>query len=280
MRRSAMFPLALTCLSACAADPDSAGTTDAASGGTLGSVGGASGGSVGGDTGPMGGTAGGAVGGSGGGTGGVSAGGSGGSGAPGGAADAGTPGPFDAEARPDQRVSPADAGAPADLGIPTDLPLAGAYLVAFSTFLRPDRPLLAEATIEGPDDALGMSLRFLRCTLLRDDVMDCPRTRLEGDPIGPFPVLAGDDDTFFVDLGALTLPGAANPITGRNISLEVSMTGRRLVTGNLCGDLSGQITAPIVAPLTPDLDHFGAVRLAEGQAPEDYPGALLLGCPE
>ena len=153
-------------------------------------------------------------------------------------------------------------------------------MLAFSTFLRPDRPLLAEATIGGPDDTPVMSLRFLHCTLVQEDVMACPRTRLEGGPIGPFPILAADDDTFFIDLGALTLPGAANPITGRDISLEVSMTGRRLATGDLCGDLRGQITAPIVAQLSPDLDHFGAVRLAEGQAPEDYPGALLLGCNE
>ena len=53
-----------------------------------------------------------------------------------------------------------------------------------------------------------------------------------------------------------------------------------VLTGDLCGDLSGQLTAPIMAPLSPDFDHFGAVRLADGQAPEDYPGALLLGCPE
>lgn len=84
----------------------------------------------------------------------------------------------------------------------------------------------------------------------------------------------------FVDLGGLTVPGAANPITGRDLTFEVSLTGRRLVSGDLRGDLSGQITAPIMAPLTPDSDHFGAVRLAEGHAPEADAGALPLGCSE
>jgi len=145
---------------------------------------------------------------------------------------------------------------------PTDrFDWSGRYLLALSTVLGPDQPLLFAVGAEVSSD---LSTADLELQPLTTDDDDEPRTAV-GQSFQLNDIAYEMDGTFSVDLGEVAVPGRANPITGSDIVARVQLVARTLAGGEdrdgiFCGEVSGMV----VRPLTYDLagSTFGAV-LAE-----------------
>ena len=62
------------------------------------------------------------------------------------------------------------------------------------------------------------------------------------------------DGTFTWDFGMITLPGAANPITGADVEATLILTGELCAgdrAGFICGEAAGDVSAPLMASLSP-----------------------------
>lgn len=168
----------------------------------------------------------------------------------------------------DLRTGAADAGS----GAAERVDFSGNYLMAMSTVLSPDKPLLfaAEAEVE-PD----LSTVTLHLQPLATDAAPEPRARV-GDPItidAPY----GEDGSFTPDLGEIAVPGSANPISGSDIAAQVQLRAIARTDGNggylLCGDATGMVTMPL------QLDLAGSTLTA---VPTDdvTTAEPLLSCPD
>ena len=100
-----------------------------------------------------------------------------------------------------------------------------------------------------------------------------------GSPIEVNGIEVDPEGAFEVALGEVSLPGAANPISGSDIVAQLSLRGKVLDENTICGEVEGMIQQPITAPFDYSNSTFGAVRLAEG---EEFPAfeEMLLACPE
>jgi hypothetical protein len=86
-----------------------------------------------------------------------------------------------------------------------------------------------------------------------------------------------EDGTFSADLGDVSVPGRANPITGSDIVANVQLTASTRAAADdqpdvFCGQVTGMVTAPIKLDLSGS--SFGAVA-TDDEASSDP----LLRCP-
>jgi hypothetical protein len=150
---------------------------------------------------------------------------------------------------------------------------SGRYLLALSTSLSPTKPLLFALDAELSDDLATIDLTFQPLTTDDDDE---PRVAI-GDAIDVADVPYASDGTFSADLGEVTVPGRANPITGSDIIATVQlMASTQAGDSGTGGVVCGQVTGMVSVPLSIDLagSTFGAVLADEPQDIEP-----LLGCP-
>lgn len=150
---------------------------------------------------------------------------------------------------------------------------SGRYLLALSTSLSPTKPLLFTLDAEVSEDLTSIDLVFQPLTT---DVDDEPRTAI-GDAFNVDDLPYASDGTFEADLGEVTVPGRANPITGSDIIATVQLMASTQASDSGAGGLlCGQVTGMVSVPLALDLagSTFGAV-------PADQPDGVepLLGCP-
>ncbi len=81
-------------------------------------------------------------------------------------------------------------------------------------------------------------------TPLDKNVTDLGQT--VGDPISLPEAAVAADGKFELILGSLTVPGAANPLSGNNVQIENGkIIGILQGEASVCGELNGQITSPI-----------------------------------
>ncbi len=95
-----------------------------------------------------------------------------------------------------------------------------------------------------------------------------------GNPIdlGPFPVKA--DTSFDADFPPLDVVGAANPISGSDITADAEILGKMCAPANfVCGDLKGLVTKPAEIDLTGST--FAMERL---DAPGAFPAQPKINC--
>jgi len=160
-----------------------------------------------------------------------------------------------------------DAGTP-DPGDRFDF--SGHYLLALSTTLAPDSPLLFGLDVEVASDLSTVQLHFQPLTTDADAE---PRKKV-GDALDPAAVPYAADGTFSADLGEVTVPGRANPITGSDIVATVQLQATTRAPGATDGgdagdaaEVCGQITGMVSMPLPLDLagSTFGAVRTASDE---------------
>jgi hypothetical protein len=142
----------------------------------------------------------------------------------------------------------------------------GDYLLTFSAPVDASKPILfrANVAVQGSPPGLLLILTPL-------DALD--RKTPVGANIEVSAPLAADG-AFSAGLNAVTIPGAANPLSGTELQVDATLTGK--VCGQAafyCGDGDGNITKPIPLSLTGStwtLDKYPVVG-----APPDPP---LIDC--
>lgn len=151
---------------------------------------------------------------------------------------------------------------------------SGTYLLALSTTLAPDAPLLLACDVTVAEDLNSIDLVLQPLTT---DMDAMPRERI-GDSIRVDAVPYAEDGSFSVDFGEVAVPGRANPISGADIVAAVAITARaNPMTGELpvhfCGEAGGMVLAPLAFDLTGST--FGAVATDDLTAAEPLPA-----CPD
>lgn len=153
-----------------------------------------------------------------------------------------------------------------------DLPPMGSggdYLLAVSTIVDPTLPLQFYMTVDASDPTLWTFI--LQPLSLNNGQTDEPQLPV-GDPL-VFPDIPVIDGQFTLDLGEVTIDGAANPITGTDISGSFALDGRVLDPDFFCGYVRGMLTAPLQLSL--DGSTFAATRVTGLDA---LPDAIPIDC--
>lgn len=147
--------------------------------------------------------------------------------------------------------------------------LDGQWLFALSATLAPTKPILFFADVTSADAGGQVEWQWTLTPLDAKTREPVPGTPIEIDP-SQIPA----DGQWSVTLPPLDVPGAANPITGSDITAEAGLTGD--VCGGrdfLCGDVSGNVSKPIV------LDLAGSTwTLQRLTAPDTLPDTIYINC--
>jgi hypothetical protein len=132
----------------------------------------------------------------------------------------------------------------------TEGELDGEYMFSLSARLSPKKAFALDTTMTTHDDgAGGLTVDLDLQPLSKDDQTTPVGTVLS---FTALPVAA--DGSFTWDLGMVTLPGAANPITGADVVTTLQLAGDLCGgdrAGFVCGDVTGQVTEPLMADLSP-----------------------------
>lgn len=127
--------------------------------------------------------------------------------------------------------------------------LDGRYMFALSARLGPKKAFALDAQMTTTANGDGLSVALVLQPLSAADQTTEVSTPLS---FSDLPVAA--DGTFTWDLGMITLPGAANPITGADVEATLTLAGELCAgdrAGFVCGPATGQVTAPLMADLSP-----------------------------
>jgi hypothetical protein len=182
----------------------------------------------------------------------------------------------DYKERDKKTTDPVGAGCDPDAGAaPCDPVTAGTldgqWLFALSASLSPQSPLLFFANITSTDNAGQIDWEW---TVTPLDART--RTPLTGaDVTFPNSTIPADGN-WTVQLGTISVPGEANPITVGNVieAQNVALTGS--VCGGrdfLCGTVTGDVTKPLPLPL-----EGSTWTLQRLTAPDTLPGQIIVDC--
>lgn len=155
------------------------------------------------------------------------------------------------------------------------LDVSGEYLLAISTFISPATPILFKASVRFEDLAsptpehaasLYIVLQPLQCQYGEP----CMRVPV-GEPYDELVLPVRPDGTFEVGLGERTVPGVANPVSGRDIRATLILSGAIRSANEFCGDILGELHDPFQAMFEGTGSSFGVTRVADyGTADLDY----------
>lgn len=139
------------------------------------------------------------------------------------------------------------------------------FLLAISSVIDPGLPLQFLATTTFSADVMRLELQPLG---LDQGKVSTPRVPV-GEPL-VFDMIPVKDGQFVIDFGLVLITGAANPITGSDITATLQASGSVVSEDFYCGTVDGQLMMPIQSGLTGST--FAAVRLADpSQLPFDVP---------
>lgn len=164
--------------------------------------------------------------------------------------------------------APADSSTADDVIYDIGAPDGTTYLLAVVTPLDPALPLQFLAEIELVDAELMISLQPL--SLDQGSVTE-PRQ-----PVGDVlvPVVDFMTPAFSAQLDDVTIPGAANPVSGADIVGSITLIGSLAGAGAPCGRAEGMLTAP------DELSLAGSTWAATSVAgPESLPDGFATSCP-
>lgn len=135
----------------------------------------------------------------------------------------------------------------------------GVYLVAVDTIVSYGLPLQFIGDVTAELDAAGngtISVTFQPLALE-------PMGTLAGEEVGDAITIEGtvEDYAFTLDFGQIMVTGAANPITGSDITATLSLLGQIRNEDAWCGTVTGMVESPIMVPL--EGSYFAATRLAD-----------------
>ena len=146
---------------------------------------------------------------------------------------------------------------------------SGPFLLALATTVDQNLPFQFLATFD--IDAVAKLTLTLQPLTLGQGKVTAPR-----EPIGPpleftgIPVVDGE---FSVDLGLTFLDGSTNPITGADVAAELTLTGKIVDIGLVCGTASGEFIAPPIGDVGGST--FAAVHLDN---PATLPLNVVVNC--
>lgn len=135
----------------------------------------------------------------------------------------------------------------------------GQYLLALSTTLAPGEPILFACDVSVADDLETLELSIQALTTDADAMPRAPT----GDSLHTGAVPYAEDGSVSVDLGEVTVPGDANPISGSDIVATVAITATaHMMTDELPMYFCGQVTGMVSVPLALDLagSTLGAIE--------------------
>ena len=123
---------------------------------------------------------------------------------------------------------------PGACNLPAADTIDGDYLLAFSVFINPPKPVLFRAGVTSAAAGDGVSLSM---TLQALSKFDRKSPVGEEASVGPFEV--GADGAFAMDLPPLVVVADANPVTNAEITADVILTGSLCADKLTCGALGG-----------------------------------------
>ncbi len=153
--------------------------------------------------------------------------------------------------------------------MPTAEDLQDKFLFALSANIAKTIPILCLGTLTVSQGAAGAEISF---SLQPLDAKD--KKTPVGNPIagGPFPIQA--DGSFVGDFGTIEVVGAANPISGSDLSTTAVLTGAPggfcKPADFICGDIAGNLTKPFALDLKGS--KFTFQRITD---PNAYPVAKI-----
>ncbi len=151
----------------------------------------------------------------------------------------------------------------------TDCDLSGTHLVAIDTVVLPSTPLQFIADFDVDLDAMILDATFTPLSLNMGSTT-APREELPDNPIIVNGVPINADGTVEIDFGQVMVTGAANPITGSDITTTVVIDVGALDADHWCGSASGMVTMPIPADLMGST--VAGIRLADrDDRPQNFP---------
>jgi hypothetical protein len=165
-------------------------------------------------------------------------------------------------------TTPVDSSTTDDVIYDIGAPEGTTYLLALATPLDPGLPLQFLAEIELVDAELVISLQPLS---LDQGSMTAPRQ-----PVGDVlvPVVDFMTPAFSAQLDDVTIPGAANPVSGADIVGSITLIGSLAGAGTPCGQAEGMLTAP------DEISLVGSTWAATSVAgPESLPDGFASSCP-
>lgn len=165
-------------------------------------------------------------------------------------------------------TGPVDSSTGDDMIYDVGMPEGTTYLLALSTPLDPTLPLQFLAEIELVDAELVISLQPLS--------LDQGSTTAPRQPVGDVLVPAVDFMTpaFSAQLDDVTIPGAANPVSGEDIAGSITLIGSLAGAGAPCGRAEGMLTSPDETALA---GSTWAATLVSG--PDSLPDGFASSCP-
>ncbi len=132
----------------------------------------------------------------------------------------------------------------------------GSYMFVFASNMNKLYPVAFKAELATTASASGGAFDF---TIQMQPYASADRTTLIGDVINKGPYTVSSNGVFHADLGVLTIPPDANPLTDKETVSTALLDGKICKpVGFYCGCLDGDVTAPI------DHDLFGSTFTFEG----------------
>lgn len=145
----------------------------------------------------------------------------------------------------------------------------GVYLVAVDTIVSYGLPLQFIGDVTAELDEAGNGTISVTFQPLSLDPMSTTTPREE---VGDAITIDADveDYAFTLDFGQIMVTGAANPITGSDITATLSLVSQIRNEDAWCGTVTGMVESPIMVPL--EGSYFAATRLADrDERPTKFP---------
>lgn len=156
---------------------------------------------------------------------------------------------------------------------PPDFDLSGKALLAISTTVSTDLPLQFITTVtqrQEPNGDIFIDIA-LQPLSLEIGAVTTPR-----EPVGTvleFKDIQVVDGKYTIDAGETMVVGAANPITGSDITATLVMAAEIRDADFSCGQVTGMVTAPLMTTI--DGSTFAAVRITDEN---DLPTDVTINC--
>jgi len=156
---------------------------------------------------------------------------------------------------------------------PPDFDLTGKSLLAISTIVSKDLPLQFLSTVTQRQENDGSIFIDIELQPLSLDIGKVLVPRM---PVGPslvFKDIPVVDGKYTVDAGETMVVGAANPITGSDITATLVLAAEVKEEGFVCGTVTGMVTSPLMT--TVDGSTFASVPLVDESM---LPDAVAVDC--
>jgi hypothetical protein len=148
----------------------------------------------------------------------------------------------------------------------------GEHLLGASLVIAPELPLqwTVDASFTPAASGGGTLDLTLQPLALDPGSTDTPRTAVDS-PLTYDDIAVDGEGNFNLSLGTVALAGAANPITGADMTINATMSGRVTEAGTLCGTVDGMIVSPLNASI--DGSTFGSVGITD-TSPQALPDVV------